>query len=590
MLNFSMDGREHIKIKCDQINQDIKFFFDYEFNKQFDSNEITIDVPLFMRNMNNVNRFLAKNKISIQTSTEFVNIVNSVPNYSAASSSKEIKEEDILTKIRIEGFKRIPTKDQFRNLRKLCSIKAGASFSVPGAGKTTEALAFHAYHKILDEDKLLVISPINAFTSWNDELQECYKTKNTFERLRGTIQEIRAKINSGPQYMIINYEALYTHNTDEKFKIIKELILQNQNITVILDESHKSKGESISEIIAEISPYINKKLILTGTPMPQAATDLRPQFNFLYPHEHIINDDELVEKFNPVYVRTTKKDLGLMKPIYNIHKISPNPAFKLFYDEYFTKRFAAGSSLEEIFSVKKFKEAVLKLLKLLSNPISCFDDIFDLDPSLANHIQDEGDGAKIDAVVKRAQDLINEGEKVIIWTSFVINVELIAHKFGKKAVFIHGGVPSRTEEDHFAEFDSREANIKRFKEDPECMILVANPAAAAESISLHKQCNYALYLDRTYNAGQFLQSQDRIHRLISKDMERQKYIEIFLLDLPECVDWKVHAALNRKIDNMAAFLNDASLLSLHGFDYDLDAYQDKGRGVINKLDEEEFYK
>ncbi len=590
MLSFSMDGREHIKITCDQINKDIKFFFDDEFNKQFNSNEITIDIPSFMRTYNNINRFLAKNKIPIQTSNDFLKIVNSIPNYKAASSSKEITDKDILKKIQIEGFIRIPTKDQLRNLRKLCSIRAGASFSVPGAGKTTEALAFHAYHKSSDEDKLLVICPINAFTSWNEELQECYETKDFFARLRGTVQEIQAKINANPQFMIINYEALYKHNTDEKFNLIKELVLENHNITVILDESHKSKGENISEIIAQISPYINKKLILTGTPMPQAPSDLRPQFNFLYPHEHIINDDELVNKFNPVYVRTTKKDLGLMKPIYNIHKLSPNPAFKLFYDEYFAKRLAAGSTLEDILSIKSFKEAVLKLLKLLSNPTSCFDDIFNLDPSLANHIQDEGDGAKIDAVVKRARDLISEGEKVIIWSSFVINVELIAQKFGKKAVFIHGGVPSKSEEDNFTEFDSREENIRRFKEDPECMVLVANPAAAAESISLHKHCNYALYLDRTYNAGQFLQSQDRIHRLVSKDMEKQKYIEIFILDLPECVDWKVHSALNRKIDNMSAFLNDESLISLHGFDYDLDAYQDKGRAVIDKLDELEFYK
>ena len=65
------------------------------------------------------------------------------------------------------------------------------------------------------------------------------------------------------------------------------------------------------------------------------------------------------------------------------------------------------------------------------------------------------------------------------------------------------GVPSKSEEDNFTEFDSREENIRRFKEDPECMVLVANPAAAAESISLHKHCNYALYLDRTYNAGHF---------------------------------------------------------------------------------------
>lgn len=585
-----MDGREHIRIKCDQINKEIKFFFDDEFNQQFDSNEIIIDVPSFMRTYNNVNRFLVKNKIPIKTTDDFRNTVNAIPRYQAVSSAKEISEEEILRKIQLEGFKRIPTKDQFRNLRKLCSLKAGASFSVPGAGKTTEALAFYAYHKSSDQDKLLVICPINAFTSWSEELKECYETKDNFERLRGTVQEIKSKINSNSKYMIINYEALYTHNTHDKFNAIKDLILKNQDITVILDESHKSKGENISEIISQISPYINKKLILTGTPMPQAPSDLRPQFNFLYPHEHIINDDELVEKFNPVFVRTTKKDLGLMKPIYKIHKVSPNPAFKLFYDEYFAKKLADGSTLQEILSVTSFKKAVLKLLQLLSNPTSCFDDIFDLDPSLANHIKDEGDGVKIDAVVKRAQDLISKGEKVIIWSSFVINVELIAQKFGKKAVFIHGGVPTASEEDHFVELDSREEKIRRFKEDPNCMIFVANPAAAAESISLHKHCNYALYLDRTYNAGQFLQSQDRIHRLVSKDMEKQKYIEIFMLDLPECVDWKVHSALNRKIDNMSAFLNDESLMSLHGFDYDLDAFQDRGVAVIDKLDEEDFYK
>ena len=62
MLDFSLDGSEHIRIKCDEVSQDIKYFFDYEFNKQFDSDEMIIDVPHFLRNINNINRFLAKNK------------------------------------------------------------------------------------------------------------------------------------------------------------------------------------------------------------------------------------------------------------------------------------------------------------------------------------------------------------------------------------------------------------------------------------------------------------------------------------------------------------------------------------------------
>jgi SNF2 family DNA or RNA helicase len=44
-------------------------------------------------------------------------------------------------------------------------------------------------------------------------------------------------------------------------------------------------------------------------------------------------------------------------------------------------------------------------------------------------------------------------------------------------------------------------------------LLIANPAACAESISLHKVCGEAVYLDRTFNCAHFLQSKDRIHRV-----------------------------------------------------------------------------
>ena len=55
--------------------------------------------------------------------------------------------------------------------------------------------------------------------------------------------------------------------------------------------------------------------------------------------------------------------------------------------------------------------------------------------------------------------------------------------------------------------------IKRFHEYPNAFVLVANPAACSESISLHTVCHHAIYLDRNYNAGQYLQSEDRVHRL-----------------------------------------------------------------------------
>src|SRR5437588_8148393 len=44
-------------------------------------------------------------------------------------------------------------------------------------------------------------------------------------------------------------------------------------------------------------------------------------------------------------------------------------------------------------------------------------------------------------------------------------------------------------------------------------IVVATSRVRGEGISLHTVCHNAIYLDRDYDAAQFLQSQDRIHRL-----------------------------------------------------------------------------
>jgi hypothetical protein len=55
--------------------------------------------------------------------------------------------------------------------------------------------------------------------------------------------------------------------------------------------------------------------------------------------------------------------------------------------------------------------------------------------------------------------------------------------------------------------------VERFRTDDRCLVLLANPAATSEGLSLHHICHDAIYLERTFNAGQYLQSVDRIHRL-----------------------------------------------------------------------------
>ena len=61
--------------------------------------------------------------------------------------------------------------------------------------------------------------------------------------------------------------------------------------------------------------------------------------------------------------------------------------------------------------------------------------------------------------------------------------------------------------------DNREIRIENFKTESDCNLLIANPASLAESVSLHKSCHNAIYLDRTYNGGHYMQSLERIHRI-----------------------------------------------------------------------------
>ncbi len=73
----------------------------------------------------------------------------------------------------------------------------------------------------------------------------------------------------------------------------------------------------------------------------------------------------------------------------------------------------------------------------------------------------------------------------------------------------------------------RDESIEQF-ENGDIDVLITNPHTLAESISLHKICHYAIYLEYSFNLTHMLQSRDRIHRLGITEEERPHYIYMFL--------------------------------------------------------------
>lgn len=469
--------------------------------------------------------------------------------YSNNSKAPSIVENSLFSKLKLEGFKRKLTQEQLRNVLFLCRFNSGATFSVPGAGKTTEALAFFCFKK-MPGDKLLVVCPKNAFIAWEEQVNDCLSPNVEVSRLIGGENNIKKVLRSKTDIFLISYQ---------QFSLVKNLIaslLVNYRVFMYLDESHKIKkgkdGTWCNSILSVSHLPINK-LIMSGTPLPNSVTDLIPQFNFIYP-EIDANEETIKGLIQPVFVRTTKEELHL-PPIHRYFtEIHLKPEQRRLYDLLRSEEARQISQLspKDKSRLRTIGNSAIKLLQLVSNPALLSSEDFLFQDEMFSVLA-EGDGSKVEYACFKARKLAQQGLKTIIWSNFVANVEAIAFRLADLgAEYIHGGVEAGSDEELF----TRESKLKKFHKDPNTFVLVANPAACSEGISLHTVCHNAIYIDRTYNVAQYLQSEDRIHRL---GLPNEVITNVEILISPKTIDDSIKRRLSIKVNRMAKVLNDDSL-------------------------------
>lgn len=523
-----------------------------------------------------INRFYFQNKLNsndfkFEESFKkiFINDLNQ--NKFNKSNNKSISKESFLNEVN-KSFKRKLKDFQLENALKLLEHNCGATFSVPGAGKTTEILSLYCYYRELyDNIKLLVICPKNAVSAWTEEIKDCFnqdvkfnidiKDKSqdnldgNFALLSNGIENVKFILNQNPDLSIVTFQSNVNYE-----EIISNFISKN-NVMCVIDESHRIKnldGISTNSIL-NYSTLCSHKFIMSGTPMPQSEVDLKSQYGFLYPES--LCSDNYYGLVKSIYVRTTKDDLKLTPPIFHHKEVEMIPKHKELYQkikEWYKKN--DFESLSDQMTMRKLKGCVMHLLQITSNPMIISDEEFQktvknigLETSLDEY------SSKFTEVLKKVRELTNQNEKVLIWTSFTKNIDLLKNELvDLNPVHIDGRV--NLGDDESKEIGTRRGNIDKFKNDPNCMVFIANPAAASEGISLHvddkgkKVCSKAIYLDRNFNCSQFLQSIDRIHRIGSKETP-----EIFLYKTLNSIDIKVQSRLDEKVSAMMELLNDKSL-------------------------------
>ncbi len=454
----------------------------------------------------------------------------------------EVTEDQVHIRLQALGWdgERHGLKDyQSRDLRSLLSLENGANFSVPGAGKTTVTFALHLLVPAL-VDRLLVVAPRNAFMAWEEVIDECLTdpapehVRQPFVQLVGGEARIADTLSTNPPRMLISYDQLVRVESQ-----IEEL-LSRHRVHLVLDEAHRMKAGTASRrgaALLKIGYLAVRRDILTGTPMPQRPADMQSQLDFLWPGAglgaRVSAGESPRSVLGNLYVRTTKQQLNLGVRERIEVPVTLTDAHLAFYAVLKSDVHAQASLLRQGrrgFNLIRARRSVMRLLQASVNPLLLaqdFDAVADAEHSkLLQAVIAEGPSTRMLKAVELARQFASEGRKTLIWTSFRSTIEQLRTLMPELTPAVIDGSTGIGDED---DDSTRQGQIRRFKIDQHCMVMVANPAAASEGMSLHMVCHDAIYLDRSYNATHYLQSIDRIHRL----------------GLPEGVITRVHILQNR---------------------------------------------
>lgn len=485
-----------------------------------------------------------------------------------------------------------------------------ANFSVPGSGKTATTLAIAAGHLSAGTaEVVVVVGPLACFAPWETEASAALPGRFRVRRVRGSASERRSCYGEACAFDLLLTS--YASAAADRNALCH--LCQSFRVVLVVDESHRIKrfhGGLWAPALCEVAKYARVRLILTGTPMPQSGRDLYSQLNVLWPGGELTGarDDfavrvekdftSVVRDVRPFVTRTPKSALGL--PEYEVHRHdvpiagTQDEIYELIEGRFRRLVEDAARWDDKLAALRRGRP--IRLLQAACNPM-----LFNRDDryygvprlqggqrTLMERLAHYGQGefpAKSIAALALVSEIVSRGQKVVCWSNFLANLDhfarLVRERTGAPCFQVDGRVPAGDDmpDDRFgaprsnaSDEDTRERVIEAFLDTPGGAVLVTNPASCSESISLHRSCHHAVYLDRTYDSALYLQSIDRIHRL---GLPKGVTVHVHLL-LATCrgrstIDHLADASLRRKDVRMRELLEGAEWLPIAISDNPLDA-------------------
>ena len=334
---------------------------------------------------------------------------------------------------------------------------------------------------------------------------------------------------------------------------------------------------------------------LTGTPIPNAYTDIYNLLHILYPDEYEeffgftpaelrqptdTEKSDINDKLQPFFCRTTKNQLGV--PLANEDSLiefaasdEENRLLKILQMKYRKNKLAL---LVRVLQLESNPKMLLQSLSLKDFSYLLDDeaevdeiDFADYSKEVQDLIEKSKNSTKFKQCVSTAMSLVSEQKHIIIWCMFVDSIRRIAEELenqGIKCKCVYGEVPLEERQQIINDF--RNGNIQ---------ILLTNPHTLAESVSLHSVCHDAVYFEYSYNLVHLLQSKDRIHRLGLPEGQYTQYhfmqLEYQTEDGVWSLDKAIYDRLKLKEQIMLDAIDNYTLEAMPTSDEDLDIIFEK---------------
>lgn len=443
---------------------------------------------------------------------------------------------------------RTPLWSHQREALEFAASRPGAILAMEmGTGKSLTALAVADRVRAR---RILIASPLSVVRVWPREIESHVAEPWAALALdRGSVARKAAdaaahlelaEARDLPAVVVVNHESAWR----EPFRT---LALRTPWDLVILDEIHRVKAPSgkLSRFCAELGLRVQRRLGLTGTPMPHSALDLYGQCRAIdrsvfgtsfqrfrmryavmggYQNHQVVafqNMDELAAKFARISYQARKADvLDLPEEVSAERRCVLEPGARRLYEQ-IEREFYAEVERGEVTA----SNALVKLLRLQQITSG----MLKLDSGEMSHVS----YAKEELLLDVLEDVT---EPVVVFARFSADLDAIA-RVAERLGRAYGEVSGRRKDLDDARYP---AGVD---------VLGVQIQAGGVGIDLTRAC-VGVFFSAGYSLGEYLQACGRLHR-----PGQTRSVTILHLVAEGTVDEKVYAALSHRRDVIEEILS-----------------------------------